>query len=146
MNLNFKKVSRRVVVELAVVIALVSANVNFPKNDSASQAWKIVLKHPTILLHIVVGTIVVVEAIIFLVRAIRFHDRFWMTLTSLGLALVLLAFASGEIYVSQKGSALTLMGNAAAGALIAYGVGWYWGRRRSLHQLSSSHNPSVEDQ
>jgi hypothetical protein len=38
MNLNLKKVSRRLVLELAVVIALVSSNVNIPKNDSASQA------------------------------------------------------------------------------------------------------------
>jgi hypothetical protein len=136
MNLNLKIVSRRLVLELAVVIALVSSNVNIPKNDSASQAWKIVFKHPAVLLHVIVGTIVVVEAIIFLARAIRGHDRFWITLTSAGLVLVLLAFVSGETYVStQKGSALTLMGNAAAGAVVAYGVGWYWGHRRSRSSI-----------
>jgi len=145
LNLNLKIVSRRMVLELAVVIALVSFNVNFPKHDSASQAWKFVFHHPTILLHIIVGTIVAVEAIILLVRAIRGHDRFWITVSALGLALVLVAFASGETYVStQKTSALTLMGNAAAVALVAYGVGWYWGRRRTRASIADARQPSVE--
>jgi hypothetical protein len=145
MNLNLKKVSRRLVIELATVIALVSFNVNFPKHDSASQAWKFVFKHPTILLHIIVGTILVVESIIFLVRAIRGHDGLWITVSSLGLAFVLVAFASGETYVStQKGSALTLMGNAAAGALVAFGVGWYWGRRRTRATSTGAQLPSVD--
>ncbi|MGC1419197.1 MAG: hypothetical protein WA786_03640 [Acidimicrobiales bacterium] len=143
MNLNLKKVSRRLVVELAVVIAFASFNVSFPKHDSTSQAWKFVLKHPSILLHVIVGTIVFVESIIFVVRAIRGRDRFWITLASLGLALVLLAFAAGENYVStQRDSALTLMGNAAAGALFAYGFGWYWGHRRSRATNLDIHSPS----
>ena len=145
MNLNLKKVSRRLTVELAVVIALASFNVSFPKHDSTSQAWKFVIKHPSILLHIIVGTIVFVEAIIFVVRAIRGRDRFWITLASLGLILVALAFAMGEHYVStQRDSALTLMGNAAAGALVAYGFGWYWGHRR--FRAASSENRGHSDQ
>ncbi len=145
MDLNLKRVSRRMVIELAAVIALVSFNVNFPKHDSAAQAWKFVFKHPSIPLHIIVGTIVVIEAIILLVRAIRGHDGFWITVSALGLSLVLVAFASGESYVStQKGSALSLMGDAAAGALISYGVGWYWGRRRTRDFVTSAQLPSVD--
>lgn len=129
---NFKKTSRRLVIELGVVIALASFNINFSKVKSNSQAWKFVFTYPTVLLHVLVGTIVIVEAIIVLVQSIRSHNRFWSILTIIGLALVLLAYASGEYYVAtQKGAGLTYMGNAAFGALVTYGFGWYWGHRKA---------------
>lgn len=128
---NFKETSRRLLIELAVVVALASYNIDFSKVRSNSQAWKFVLTHPTVLLHVLVGTIVIVEAIFFLVRSIRSHNRFWSILTIIGLALVSLAHASGEFYVAtQTGSGLTYMGDAAAGALVTYGFGWYWGHKK----------------
>lgn len=129
---NFKKTSRRLVIELGVVITLTSFNINFSKVKSNSQAWKFVFTHPTVLLHVLVGTIVLGEAIIFLVRSIRSKSQFWTILTSIGLALVLLAYASGEYYAAtQKSSGLSFMGDAAAGALAIYGFGWYWGHKKA---------------
>jgi hypothetical protein len=136
-QINFKGTSRRIVIELAVVIALVSYNISFSKVKSNSQAWKFVFTHPTVLLHVLVGTIVVVEAIMFLVRSVRSHDRFWTVLAAIGLVFVLLSFASGEYYVAtQKSSGLSYMGDAAAGALITYGFGWYWGHKKAKAVLA----------
>jgi nicotinamide riboside transporter PnuC len=128
----FKQISRRLVIELAVVVALVGFPVDFPQHVSSAVAWKFVLHHPTLLLHVIVGTLIIVEAAILLVRALRSKHLFWIILAILGLIFVLGAFASGERYVAlQTDSALTNMSNLWFGAIVCYGVGWYWGRRKS---------------
>jgi hypothetical protein len=130
-QIGFKKTSKRIVGELAVVVALVSYKINFPKNTSSSQAWKFVLHHPAVLLHIIVGTIIITEAVILLVRCLRSKDRVWIALAIIGLVFVLAAWASGERYVgTQSNNALTYMGNFWFGAIVMYGFGWYWGHKK----------------
>jgi hypothetical protein len=132
MNGEFlKRVSRRLVIELAVVVALVSYNVRFPSNKSFPQAWGFVLRHPLTLLHVIVGTIIIAEAVILLLRILRRHDRTSIILASVGLAFVLLAYASGEIYVAtQRSSAVSCMGIGWFGAIVTYGLGWYLGHKK----------------
>ena len=66
------------------------------------------------------------------------HDKPWMALSVAGLAFVLAAFASGEDYVmSLDKSALNYMSIGWAGAVIAYGTGWYLGHRRERRERSS---------
>ncbi len=61
-----------------------------------------------------------------------------MALSVAGLAFVLAAFASGEDYVmSLDKSALNYMSIGWAGAVIAYGTGWYLGHRRERRERSS---------
>lgn len=59
-------------------------------------------------------------------------------MSATGLAFVLAAFAAGEDYVmSLHDSALNYMSIGWAGAVIAYGTGWYLGRRRERREKAA---------
>jgi CDP-diglyceride synthetase len=135
---SFKSRSRRIVIELIVIVALVSANLHFPKDESSSKAWNFVAHHPLLLLHAIVGTVVICEAITFLVRVSRQRNRAWIILASVGLAFVLIAYVTGENYVStQRSSSLNDMSLAWFGAIVTYGVGWYWGHKSAKVSIVS---------
>lgn len=132
---GFKKLSRLLVIALAAAVALVSYNINIPAGRSAGSHWKFVAAHPTILLHVVVATMVLVVAVVMLILAIRGRDRSWIILSVIGLAFVLLAFASGEDYVmTLRKSALNYMSIGWLGAIVTYGIGWYLGRRKARQE------------
>lgn len=134
-HVGLKRVARRLVLELAVVIALVSYQVNFPRDTSYTQSWIFVLTHPLVLLHVLVGTVILVESFVFLVRAIPGRSLLWVALAIGGLAFVLLAYATGEVYVAtRQATALTYMSLGWFGAIVAYGFGWYWGRDRATRR------------
>jgi len=94
-----KRMSRGLVIALVVVVALVGYNITFPAGKSATSNWTFVLTHPTLLLHVIVATGILVMAVIALIRSVRSRDRPWMALSVAGLAFVLAAFVSGEVYV-----------------------------------------------
>ncbi|HUC58918.1 MAG TPA: hypothetical protein VMA95_16065 [Streptosporangiaceae bacterium] len=125
-----KKSSRALVIALAVVVALAAFNITIPAGKSAASNWKFTLTHPTILLHVIVATAVLVAAAVALIMSLRGHDRSWIVISAVGLAFVLLAFAGGLEYVAslQKG-ALNAMSLGWTGAVITYGAGWFLGRR-----------------
>ena len=126
-----KRLSRVLVIALVVVVALVGYNITFPAGKSATSNWTFVLTHPTLLLHVIVATGILVMAVIAVIRSVRSRDRPWMALSVAGLAFVLAAFVYGEDYVmSLHKSALNYMSISWAGAVIAYGSGWYLGHRR----------------
>lgn len=125
-----KKLSRALVAGLVVVVALAAANITIPAGRSAASNWKFVATHPTILLHVIAGTGVLVVAVVALVASLRSRDRPWIALSAAGLACVLVAFVAGDEYVmSLQKSALNYMSAGWAGAVVAYGTGWYLGRR-----------------
>jgi peptidoglycan/LPS O-acetylase OafA/YrhL len=125
-----KRRSRSLVIALVVVVALAGYNITFPAGKSATSNWTFVLTHPTLLLHVIVGIGMLVMAVIALIRSVRGRDRPWMALSVAGLVFVLAAFVSGEDYVmSLQKSALNYMSIGWAGAVIAYGTGWYLGHR-----------------
>ncbi len=127
---GFKAMTRGLVIGLAIVVALVSYDITIPTGESAGSNWKFVLTHPTILLHIVAATIVVIGAIALVIRSARSHNSPWIVLSALGLAFVLLAFAMGENYVGTlHNSSLSAMSIGWAGAIITFGAGWYWSHR-----------------
>jgi hypothetical protein len=135
---SFKVASRGLVVGLVVVIGLVAYNINIPKGRSSSKNWHFVLTHPTILLHVILGTLVLLGAIALLVRSVRSRVRPWMVISAIGLAFVILAFAMGEQYVSSLGNtALSDMGIGWFGAIATYGVGWYLNRRAAPSKEAS---------
>jgi cytochrome bd-type quinol oxidase subunit 2 len=132
---GMKRMSRGLVIALVVVVALAAYNITFPAGKSASSNWTFVLNHPTLLLHVIVGTGILVMAVIALIRSVRGRDRPWMALSVAGLGFVLAAFVSGEDYVmSLHKSALNYMSIGWAGAAIAYGIGWYLGHRRERRE------------
>jgi hypothetical protein len=127
---GFKAMTRGLVIGLAVVVALVAYNITIPARESASRNWRFVLTHPTILLHVVAAVIVVIVAIALVSRSGRSRNLPWIVLSALGLAFVLLAFVMGENYVQTlRNSSLSGMGDGWAGAIVTYGVGWYWSHR-----------------
>ena len=90
---------------------------------------------------ILIGTVVVVEAIVLLIRSLMSKNRIWSLLAFIGLLCVLLAWMSGERYVStQSNSALTYMGNLFFVAVVMYGFGWYWARKQSKKKNQSQGN------
>jgi membrane protein DedA with SNARE-associated domain len=127
---GFKAMTRALVIGLAVVVALVSYDITIPAGESAGRNWKFVLTHPTILLHVIAATIVVIGAIALVIRSVRSHNSPWTMVSALGLAFVLLAFAMGEDYVQTlHNSSLSGMSIGWVGAIVTYGAGWYWSHR-----------------
>jgi hypothetical protein len=125
-----KRASRRLVLEL-VVVALATYHARLPKDQPYSDAWQYVGKHPLLVVHVVVGAIVLVEAAVLALHGIRTRQPFWVILTVLGLAFVLVAFISGDRFLASQGETpLDLMGVAWFGALVVFAVGWYVGRKR----------------
>jgi hypothetical protein len=126
-----KKLSRALVVGLAVVVALVSYNIDIPTGKSSGSNWKFAASHPTILLHIVAASAVLIIAVVMLIKSLRTRQVPWILLSIAGLVFVLLAFGGGEDYVmTLRKSALSLMSVGWLGAIVSYGAGWYIGRRQ----------------
>ena len=67
-----KRLSRVLVIALVVAVALVGYNIAFPAGKSATSNWTFVLTHPTLLLHGIVVTGILVMAVIALIRSVRF--------------------------------------------------------------------------
>jgi CDP-diglyceride synthetase len=129
--------------ELIVVVALVSVNISFPSHESSSKAWSFVTHHPVLLLHVVFGTIVIGEAIAFLIRASLDRRRRWIILGTVGLAFVLIAWVSGENYVAtQHNSSLNNMSLAWFGSIVTYAIGWYWGHKKDKISLATQSGAS----
>ena len=127
---TFKSIARGLVFGLVIVVALVAYDIKIPKGQSSSKSWNFVLTHPTILLHIILGCLVLLGAIVLLVRSVRSRVRPWVAVSAIGLAFVIFAFATGEQYVSTlDNSALSDMGLGWFGAIATYGVGWYLNRK-----------------
>lgn len=127
---TFKKMSRALVIALVMAVALVSYDIKIPEGGSLASNWKFVATHPTILLHVIVAAAILVTAIIVLIISIRSRNRSWIILSAIGLAFVLLAFASGDDYVSTlRRSADDYMGVGWFGAIITYATGWYLARK-----------------
>jgi len=128
---RLKRLSRALVIALAVVVALAAFNVSMPAGKSPSGHWHFAFTHPTILLHIIATAIVLAAAGNVLLRAIQAGDRFWIVLSAIVLAFVLLAFIAGVDYVGTlRKEALNYMSIGWAGAVVCYGTGWYLGCRR----------------
>jgi hypothetical protein len=81
---GMKRLSRVLVIALVVVVALVSYDITFPAGKSASSNWTFALTHPTLLLHIVVATGILLMAVIALIISIRARDRPWVALSVAG--------------------------------------------------------------
>jgi hypothetical protein len=130
---SFKNAARRLVIELTAAALLVGiVHSHFPEGKPYAQSWGFVLAHPLLLLHVVVGTIILAEGSILLVRCLRRRNRSWVILASTGLAFALLAYVSGERYVAtQRSASITFMDLGWLGALVTYGLGWYLGRKET---------------
>jgi len=130
-DLLVRNTSRRVVIELALVVLLVGLPVDFPRGVPSGTAWSFLLRHPSVLAHAVLGALLLGEAVLFLIRALGAGMRRPVVLAVLGLGSVVVAVASGVVYVGrqQPDSGLTGMTVGWLGALVVFIVGWVRGRR-----------------
>jgi CDP-diglyceride synthetase len=128
---GLRNVSRRLVIELAAVILLVGFPIDFPRQTSAGRAWSFIVRHPSVLLHVVVGTLILAESIAMLVRSMPGANRRPLVLATIGLAFIVLAYGAGLTFAAdrQHDSALTVMSLGWFGAIVAYGIGWWLGHR-----------------
>lgn len=128
---GLRNAARRLVVELVALVLLVGFGTAFPRHTSAGRAWSFLVQHPVVLLHVLVGTLILVEATVLLIGSIRSrHRRTWM-LAGAGVVFAVLAYGSGIAYVSlgQRDSALTFKTVGWLGAITTYAIGWWQGHR-----------------
>ena len=135
---GLKKLSRALVIGLAVVVALVSYNITIPAGKSSAANWKFAATHPTILLHIIAASVVLVVGVILVIKSLRARQPSWILLSVAGMAFVILAYTGGEEYVmTLHKSALTVMSVGWLGAITSYGVGWYRGRKQERERTGA---------
>jgi cytochrome bd-type quinol oxidase subunit 2 len=122
---------RRLVLELVVVVLLAGIPVDFPRHVATGHAWDFLVRHPSLLAHVVIGTVVLAEACVLMVRMVGDSRRRLQVLAGLGLLFSVVAVAGGVVYVSarQGDAALSWMTIGWLGAVVTFAVGWWLGRR-----------------
>jgi prolipoprotein diacylglyceryltransferase len=128
----FKKTARGLFAGIVVVILLAALNINFTDKDKTyADNWKFALSHPTILLHILVATVVLIGSLILLVRSIQSRKKPWIIWSAIGSISLFIAYGYGEVYVKTLANyALSDMGSAGGAALLVYGIMWYLYRKK----------------
>jgi hypothetical protein len=100
--------------------------VEIPGSAVGPAAWSWVFSHSAVLVvHIVLGTLLVLASLASLVFAFRTHTRVAVVASGLGLVFTLLAYASGSEFVSSGQTNLSsmLMALGFLGALVSYAAG-----------------------
>lgn len=104
--------------------------VQFPDTDQAGQLWDFVRSQFLTMSHIVVGTLLLVGAIVFVIRAARIHHRSWIASSVVGLIAILAAIFGGTQFITTQIDAYSLlMALAAIIAFLSYGWGLYASRK-----------------
>jgi hypothetical protein len=135
---SFKKTSRRLVIELSIIV-LATVGARLPQGMSYGNAWRYVGKHPLLIVHVAVGVLVVVEAVVLLVRSLRApRQGLLIGLATAGTLFVTAAFIAGDRFLAiQQDSALSLMSLGWLAAIVSYAIGWYAGRRKRAAVLQA---------
>lgn len=139
-----RRTSRRIVVELVAVAILAGFGDEFPRQVSPGTAWSFLFRHVWELGHAAVGTAILIEALVLVVRSERRGTSSARLLPVVGLAFVGAAVGSGVWFVArgQSESALTSMTTGWVGALGAYATNWY-AASRTLRAASRAAVPTA---
>lgn len=101
-----KDQARGLLIGLAVQFLLgiwVSLFVTFPETTDPNQQWKFGLAQVSVLLHLVIGTFLVLGSLVLLIQLTRSKaDRFLRVASGVGFGAIVLAWASGERFVSTQ--------------------------------------------
>jgi hypothetical protein len=123
---GFRSAARRLVLELIFAICLVSFGAEFPEDVTFATAWTFVVQHANLLLHVVIGTLILVESSALAMHSLKGKHRSWKVFSLIGLCFVLLAYGSGEGVLSGRGeSALGMMTVGWLGAILVYATAWF---------------------
>ena len=98
--------------------------VQFPDTTRPDLLWAAARSQFPTLAHIIVGTLLLVGAIVFVIRAARNHQSGWIASSVVGLIAILAAIFGGTQFVTTQTDAYSLlMALATIAAFIAYGWG-----------------------
>jgi len=104
--------------------------VQFPDTTRPDLLWTAARSQFPTLAHIIVGTALLVGAIVFVVRAARQNNRLWIVSSVAGLISILAAIFGGTQFVTSQVDAYSLvMALATIVAFLSYGWGLYASRR-----------------
>jgi len=103
--------------------------VQFPDTTEPGQLWEFARTQFPTLAHILIGTLLVLVAVIFIIRAVRAHNGTWIASSVFGLIGILGAYWGGVTFVSTQVDAYSMvMALAFIIAFLAYGWGLYTSR------------------
>jgi hypothetical protein len=91
-----------------VLGTLANLFVQFPENASVGQNWEFMRGQWLIWAHVIVGTLIVLGVLALYVRAIKMKDKVWKISGGIASGSVILAFISGEEFVSKPQALLSL--------------------------------------
>lgn len=132
---SFKKMARGMFLGVLLISLLAGFNLSITKGESYGANWKFVFTHPSILLHVAIATVILGGSIALLVRSIVSKRFAWIAWSLLGLVFIVTAYICGQIYVKTlSNSTLDGMGNAGGGALVAYGLAWFFNRSKKTNK------------
>jgi len=111
---------------------IANLEVQFP----AGNLWRWVFENsPIIQLHIIIGTLLIVMALVALILSIVARHTAGIIAAIAGLALVIFSWLSGAQFLATQDNALSLrMALGFIGACMAYVVGYYVSRARAQKQ------------
>lgn len=98
--------------------------VHFPEGVSESQIWKFAGQEGIIAIHIILGLLILLGAIVLVVRTIILKDKTWIITSLVGLAGVILADVTGFLFIPQQNDMYSYC--MAVGFIIAL-VAYFWG-------------------
>ncbi len=98
--------------------------VQFPETNRPDQLWAFAgSKFPTAA-HMIIGTLMLVGAVVFVIRALRSPSRVWIASSVAGLLAILFAFLGGALFTSTQADGYSLlMALSTVAAFVAYGWG-----------------------
>jgi len=104
--------------------------VAFPDTNQPGQLWQFARTQFPTLAHILIGTLLLLGAVIFVIRAARAHNGGWIASSVFGLIGILGAYWGGVTFVSTQDDAYSMvMALAFIAAFIAYGWGLFATRK-----------------
>lgn len=120
------------IIGLAVQYALgmtINLFVEFPAGGSAHEMWDFTLHNPLVLVHLIIGTLLILGAATLVVRTIRQHVETWRLPAISGLVWVLTAWTAGDTFVTSQADILSyIMSLAFLLAVLSYVFGLYRSR------------------
>lgn len=123
--------------------------VQFPGSLPGGNAWSWSFTHTFVIpSHIVIGTLLIVMALVALVMSFRTRHVPEILAAVFGLAMIVYAWLSGASFLSngQQNTASIQMALGFIGAVIAYGVGLYVARPTYRSSKNTMQEDSIREQ
>ena len=102
--------------------------VKFPESGGAKVMWEYARTQPLVLAHIIVGTLLLLGAVPMAIMSARQKEKVWRWASFVGLLFILMAWLSGEEFISSQQDPYSL---SMAGAFILAIISYCWGILRT---------------